>query len=180
MYSSIQRVHRKKQFFVLKFLWRGQVIICKNRKLIWCDLIPMNLITNPLSLNWSNFFAGAYLDDPAKRDTRFGLLKVFLTVITGLSIGAWVSQKMAAFLEENELFGEAHHIISRFLNLQIYEFFLWFFFQQVFRSSHFSFLVFGHFWRRSYENTKILCNLCLHFARQDGQDEKKPEWKSCN
>ena len=63
------------------------------------------------------FFAGAYLDDPAKRDTRFGLLKVFLTVITGLSIGAWVSQKMAAFLEENELFGEAHHIISRFLNL---------------------------------------------------------------
>jgi len=48
--------------------------------------------------------SGAYLDDPAKRDTRFGLLKVFLTVITGLSIGAWVSQKMAAFLEENELF----------------------------------------------------------------------------
>ena len=132
MYSSIQRVHRKKQFFVLKFLWRGQVIICKNRKLIWCDLIPMNLITNPLSLNWSNFFAGAYLDDPAKRDTRFGLLKVFLTVITGLSIGAWVSQKMAAFLEENELFGEAHHIISRFLNLQIYEFFLRFFFNKCF------------------------------------------------
>ena len=77
----------------------------------------MNLSAyNPLSLNWSNFFAGAYLDDPAKRDTRFGLLKVFLTVITGLSIGAWVSQKMAAFLEENELFGEAHHIISRLLN----------------------------------------------------------------
>lgn len=47
--------------------------------------------------------SGAYLDEP-KRQTRFGLLKVFLTVITGLSIGAWVSQKMAAFLEENELF----------------------------------------------------------------------------
>ena len=44
----------------------------------------------------------------------------------------------------------------------------------MFRSSHFSFLVFGHFWQRSYENTNILCNLCLHFARQDGQgqDEK--------
>ena len=41
----------------------------------------------------------------------------------------------------------------------------------IFRSSHFSFLVFGHFWRRSYENTKILCNLCLHFARQDGQNK---------
>jgi len=34
-------------------------------------------------------------------------------------------------------------------------------------------LVFGHFWRRSYENTKILRNLCFHFARQDGQDGKK-------
>ena len=43
----------------------------------------------------------------------------------------------------------------------------------MFHSSHFSFLVFGHFWRQSYENTKILRNLCLHFARQDGQDGKK-------
>ena len=34
------------------------------------------------------------------------------------------------------------------------------------------FLVFGHFWRRSYENMKIFCNLCLHFARQDGEDGK--------
>ena len=40
------------------------------------------------------------------------------------------------------------------------------------RSSHFSFLAFGHFWRQSYKNTKILRNLCLHFARQDGQDKK--------
>ena len=45
----------------------------------------------------------------------------------------------------------------------------------MFRSFHFSFLVFGHFWQQSYENTKILRNLCLHFARQDGQDGK-----SCN
>ena len=42
----------------------------------------------------------------------------------------------------------------------------------MFGSSQFSFLVFSHFWRQSYENTKILCNLCLHFARQDGQDGK--------
>ena len=35
------------------------------------------------------------------------------------------------------------------------------------------FFVFGHFWQRSYVNTKILCNLCLHFARLDGQDGKK-------
>ena len=47
-------------------------------------------------------------------------------------------------------------------------------------SSHFSFLVFGHYWRQSYENTKILHNLCLHFARQDGQDGKKMERKSRN
>jgi hypothetical protein len=33
---------------------------------------------------------------------------------------------------------------------------------------HFWFLVtFGN------EDTKILCNLCLHFAREDGQDGKK-------
>ena len=43
----------------------------------------------------------------------------------------------------------------------------------MFHSSHFSFFVFGHFCRRRYENMKILCNLCLHFARQDGQDGKK-------
>ena len=37
----------------------------------------------------------------------------------------------------------------------------------MFRSSHFWFLVtFGA------ELTKILHNLCLHFARQDGQDRK--------
>ena len=41
-----------------------------------------------------------------------------------------------------------------------------------FHSSHFSFLVFGPFWQRSYKSTKILCNFCLHFARQKGQDRK--------
>ena len=45
----------------------------------------------------------------------------------------------------------------------------------MFRSSHLSFSVFGHFLRRSYENKKIIRNLCLHFARLDGQDGKK--WK---
>ena len=43
----------------------------------------------------------------------------------------------------------------------------------MFHSSHFSFLLFGHYWQRSYKNMKILRNLCLHFARQDGQDIKK-------
>ena len=40
----------------------------------------------------------------------------------------------------------------------------------IFCSSHFSFLVFGHFWQRSSENTKTVRNLCLHFARQDGKN----------
>ena len=39
----------------------------------------------------------------------------------------------------------------------------------MFRSFHFSFLVFDHFWQRSYEN---ITYLCLYFARQDGQDGK--------
>ena len=30
------------------------------------------------------------------------------------------------------------------------------------------------------KNSKILRNLCLHLARQDGQDGKKPERKSRN
>ena len=47
--------------------------------------------------------------------------------------------------------------------------------KQRFRSSHFSFLVFGHFWQQSYENTKVLQDPCLHFARQVGKDRKK--WK---
>ena len=38
-----------------------------------------------------------------------------------------------------------------------------------------SILVFGHFWQRSYKNTKTLHNHCLHFARQNGQDGKN--WK---
>ena len=33
-------------------------------------------------------------------------------------------------------------------------------------------MVFGHFWQQSHENKKILCNLCLHFERQDRQDGK--------
>ena len=53
-----------------------------------------------------------------------------------------------------------------------YDVFL-FFLCLLFCSSHFSFLVFGHFWGQSYENTKILYNHCLHFTRQDWQDGKK-------
>ena len=40
----------------------------------------------------------------------------------------------------------------------------------MFRSFHF--WSFSHLWQQSYENTEILRNLCLHLARQDGQDGK--------
>ena len=39
----------------------------------------------------------------------------------------------------------------------------------MFRSSH----GFWSFLMRSYKIMKMLCNLCLHFARQDGQNRKK-------
>ena len=39
------------------------------------------------------------------------------------------------------------------------------------------FIPFSVFWQRSYNNMKILHNLCLHFARQDGQDRKKRKEK---
>ena len=42
----------------------------------------------------------------------------------------------------------------------------------MFRSSHFSFSFLVTFFD---EVTKILLNLCLHFARQEGHDRKK--WK---
>ena len=42
----------------------------------------------------------------------------------------------------------------------------------MFCSSHFWVLVFCHFWQRSYENKKILHDICLHFAKQDEQDGK--------
>ena len=47
--------------------------------------------------------SGALVQEP-QPSPRFGLLKLFATVFTGVSIGAWISKKMAAFLEENELF----------------------------------------------------------------------------
>ena len=41
---------------------------------------------------------------PPPPHTQAGLLKAVLTTTLGLYIGAFISQKMAAFLEENELF----------------------------------------------------------------------------
>ena len=43
------------------------------------------------------------------------------------------------------------------------------FWHQIFEKPYVFFL----FWQRNYESTKILRNLRLHFARQDGQNGKK-------
>ena len=39
-------------------------------------------------------------------------------------------------------------------------------------SSHFFLFCFESLGQQGYENTKILCNLCIHFARQD-----RKKWK---
>jgi hypothetical protein len=46
---------------------------------------------------------GGIVAEP-ERHRIFGLIKAMLTMTAGLTVGAWFSKKMAAFLEENELF----------------------------------------------------------------------------
>lgn len=57
----------------------------------------------PLCRSVTTLPTGGIVDDP-ERYRRFGLLKVFITMTAGLTVGAWISKNMAAFLEENELF----------------------------------------------------------------------------
>ncbi|CAG2060213.1 unnamed protein product [Timema podura] len=45
---------------------------------------------------------GAVLPEPRK--TPFGFIGLFFAVIPGLMIGAFISQRIANFLEENDLF----------------------------------------------------------------------------
>lgn len=45
---------------------------------------------------------GTILQEPHR--TSFGIIKIFLTVIPGLLIGAAISKNIANFLEENDLF----------------------------------------------------------------------------
>jgi essential MCU regulator, mitochondrial len=45
---------------------------------------------------------GAFLEDPERQ--QYGLFGIAVTVFLGLFIGATISQNMASFLEENELF----------------------------------------------------------------------------
>lgn len=45
---------------------------------------------------------GAFLPQPKK--TPFGILRVMLTVLPGLYLGATISKEGATFLEENDIF----------------------------------------------------------------------------
>jgi len=45
---------------------------------------------------------GAFLEEPERQ--QYGLMGIAGTVFLGLFIGATISQNMASFLEENELF----------------------------------------------------------------------------
>lgn len=45
---------------------------------------------------------GAFLPQPEK--TPFGIVRVLLTVLPGLYLGATISKEAAAFLEENDIF----------------------------------------------------------------------------
>ena len=46
-------------------------------------------------------------------------------------------------------------------------------FVDMFRSSHFSFFGFWSLLATKLQKYELLRNLCLHFERQDGQDQKK-------
>jgi len=52
----------------------------------------------------SIWFSQGALEVEPKQPPRFGLLKVLLAVLAGISIGAYISKQTAQFLEENELF----------------------------------------------------------------------------
>ncbi len=46
--------------------------------------------------------SGAFAGEPAK--TRFGLVGVAVATAAGIALGSTISQSMASFLEENDLF----------------------------------------------------------------------------
>ncbi|KAG5892758.1 hypothetical protein JTB14_027022 [Gonioctena quinquepunctata] len=63
----------------------------------------MKLIVNPNIIRTKTTFKhGVILQEPPR--TTFGILKLIFTVIPGLLIGAAISENIANFLEEKDLF----------------------------------------------------------------------------
>lgn len=60
-------------------------------------LVQNNLVRTAVSTKH-----GAIHSEPYR--TSLGILKVLLTVVTGLLVGAAISKNIASFLEENDLF----------------------------------------------------------------------------
>ena len=59
--------------------------------------------------------SGAYFDNP-KRNIRHGLLKIFLTIFTGISIGACIGKKLVVLLNKIDHFAQNDDIIEDFRN----------------------------------------------------------------
>ncbi|XP_018562699.1 essential MCU regulator, mitochondrial [Anoplophora glabripennis] len=66
------------------------------------NLLQNSILTKNLVKTATSTKHGVILQEPQK--TRFGFLKMILTVVSGLLIGAAISKNIANFLEENDLF----------------------------------------------------------------------------
>lgn len=65
---------------------------------------PFSLISNNFRSRNVNTLSNGFV---AKQPIRYGIVdisKVILTCIAGLTVGAWLSKRMVAILEEYELF----------------------------------------------------------------------------
>lgn len=66
------------------------------------NLLQNAVLTNNLLRNATSTKHGIILQEPQR--TRFGIIKMIFTVVSGLLIGAAISKNIANFLEENDLF----------------------------------------------------------------------------
>ena len=116
----------------------------------------------PLLTQWIQIISGrAFLFSFTGQQAHLITLKLSLEFKINIIMYIWPRPKQVKNQQHSTKW--MTHLFSNMLNYRL---------RYMFCSSHFSFLVFAQFWWRSYENTIILHNLCLHFAQQDGQDGK--------
>lgn len=72
-----------------------------NTILILKKTVPVVIADNSIRTGYTSKH-GTILQEPHR--TSFGIIKIFLTVIPGLLVGATISKNIANFLEENDLF----------------------------------------------------------------------------
>lgn len=71
--------------------------LARSQNLLQNAALTKNLVKTATSTKH-----GVVLQEPQR--TRFGILKMIVTVVSGLLIGAAISKNIANFLEENDLF----------------------------------------------------------------------------